>query len=961
LPKIFFGPLYLNPIALKRVFFYAVILISSAIVTSRASGQAPNISYNSATNIFTAGTPIATVTPTNTGGAVPANAYSTVTTWAGGTAGNPGRTNGNGNSARFNTPRWLSLDGSGNMYVADAANNEIRKIVVSSAAVTLLAGNSSGTAGSTNGTGTSARFDAPYAITNDGNGNSYVADFNNNQIRKIVASTKVVTLLAGSTSGNTGTTNGSGTTARFSQPAGIVYDPVINCIYIADFSNNQVRKMTIGGTVTLFAGSSTGTSGSADGTGTAARFYGPNGLTVDAAGNVYVADQNNNEIRKITPAGVVTTFAGNTGGGSTDGIGTAASFSTPSGVDLDASGNIYVTDRGNYLIRMITPTGIVTTIAGTGNSNLTNGVGAAAAFSDVRGLAIDQNSGDIYIADYSNNVIRKMIGTGYSISPDLPAGLSFNHSTGAITGTPSTTSSATTYTITGFNVLGCGSTTISIQCVRTNNWTGASNSTVWNTAGNWSAFAVPGANDDVQIGVTNYTRNRQPAISSNVAVNSITFGSAHSVTLTVNAGRTLTINTGMTVNTGASPVIKGGSSASLVSLAPSSVTNITGTGTLTLTSPLAFTLQSDATGDASIGPIAAGAITGTAAGSINVERYLQGGSAVYRAYRLLSSPVYNGTDTHGNKIYSINYLKNSIYLTATTTTGGFDNTSAANPTLYLYRENLVNPSNTTFTGGNFRGINNINSAPSYTVDIDGAGFYIPQGNGYLCFFRGDRSGTTFANETVTTYIPQSATLNTTGTLNIGNVIVKDWFTPTNSYLSYTTASPSKGYNLVGNPYACAIDWDTFQTTSLAAGGIYGPNISSTLYVLDPITHNFGSYIANSGLPGTNHASHIISSGQAFFVLAGTTATSTLTFTESAKTTSINTGSNLLMGKPVYTSNVQYLRLKMAKDKVNYDETIVQFNSKGSLNYDENMDAAYRAGFGAVSLSAMSKDKVPPGN
>jgi len=942
---------------LKRILFYVAVLITPAFIASRALGQAPNISYSSSVNIFTVGSSISALTPTNTGGAVPANTYATVSTWAGNTSGNSGRTNATGNSARFNTPRWMTLDGSGNMYVADAGNNEIRRIVVSSASVALLAGSSTGSSGTTNASGSAARFNGPYAITSDGSGNLYVADFNNNEIRKVVVSTMSTTLLAGSTSGNTGTTNGTGSSARFNQPAGIIYDPVNNYIYIADFGNNQVRRMTMGGSVTLFAGSATGASGSADGTGSGATFNGPNGIAVDASGNVYVADQNNNEIRMITPAGVVTTIAGSTTAGSADGVGTAASFSTPSGVDLDVSGNIYVTDRGNYLIRMITPAGVVTTVAGTGSSALTNGVGTAAAFSDIRGLTVDQTSGDIYIADYSNNVIRRMIGTGYTISPALPAGLSLNSATGVISGTPSATSSTTTYTITGFNVSGCNSTTITIQCVQTNNWTAASNSTAWNTAGNWSTHIVPGANDDVQIGVINYSKNKQPKISSDVTVNSIKFGSAHSVTLSINSGRTLTISSGITVNTGASPVIKGSSSTSLVNLAPGSMTNVNGTGTLTLTSPLSFTLQSDSTGDASIGPVASGAIAGTAATSINVERYLKGGSSVYRTYRLLSSPVYNGTDTHGNSVYSINYLKNSMYLTATTTTGGFDNTTAANPTLYLYRESLTNPSNSTFTGGNFRGINNINSAPSYTIDIDGSGYYIPRGNGYLCFFRGDRSSTTFANETVTNYIPQSVTLSTSGTLNQGNIAVKDWFTPTNTYLSYTSASPVKGYNLVGNPYACAIDWDTFQTTSLASGGIYGQNISSTLYVLDPVTHNFGSYIANSGLPGTNHASHIISSGQAFFVVAGTATTSTLTFTESAKTTTMNTGSNLLMGKPLNTANVQYLRLRMSKDAVNSDETIVQFSSKGSLSYNANLDAAYRQGFGSVSLSGMSKDKI----
>src|SRR5262249_32188354 len=153
-------------------------------------------------------------------------------------------------------------------------------------------------------------------------------------------------------------------------------------------------------------------------------------------------------------------------------------------------------------------------------------------------------------------------------------------------------------------------------------------------------------------------------------------------------------------------------------------------------------------------------------------------SSTYRGYRLLTSPVYASV-VSGNDVYSINYLKSSIYITATTVGKGFDNTSGANPTLYLYRENLTNPSNATFTGSNFRGINDINTAPP-TYGMDDTTYpsiNIPIGNGFLCFFRGDRSATTFANETRTSYIPQSVTMSTTGTIVIGNVAVKDWFTP----------------------------------------------------------------------------------------------------------------------------------------------------------------------------------------
>jgi hypothetical protein len=613
-----------------------------------------------------------------------------------------------------------------------------------------------------------------------------------------------------------------------------------------------------------------------------------------------------------------------------------------------------VTDSGNNLIRLITPGGVVTTVAGTGAATLTDGVGTAAAFNQSRGITVDQSSGNIYVADYSNNVIRKMIGTGYLISPSLPSGLSFDSTTGTISGTPTATSSTTTYTITAFNASGSSSTTISIGVGQTMDWKASGNSTAWATANNWSTGTVPTANDNVRIGVVNYSINKQPTISaSDVTVNSITFGSTHSVILTVSSPRTLTVNSSMTVNSGSTPTLTGTGN---IDIAAGAIVNISGTLTTTLTGKL--TLKSDATGDASIGQIASGAITGSGASTIYVERYITGGSSTYRGYRLLSSPVYAST-VSSNNVYSINYLKNSIYLTATTTngTGGFDNTSSANPTLYLYRENMT-PSYATFTGSNFRGINNINSSPSYTMDGDGSGYYIPAGNGYLCFFRGDRSKATFAQETVTTYVPQTVTLTASGTLNIGQVTVKDWFTPASSNLSYTSGSPSsvRGYNLVGNPYPSAIDWDTFQSSSTTTG-IYGSAVGATIYVLDPVSHNYGAYISgNGGIGGTNNATNIISSGQAFFVVASSTSAK-LIFNESAKTSSQNTGTNLLMGKPVNYANNQFLRFRLAKDSVNTDETVVRFNAQGNVNYVAGLDAPYKGGYGSVSLSGRSKDNV----
>jgi glucose/arabinose dehydrogenase len=200
------------------------------------------------------------------------------------------------------------------------------------------------TPGSADGTGTAAQFSTPYGVAVDASGNVYVADAGNHRIRKVSPS-GVVSTLAGSTSGFA---DGTGTAAQFNQPFGVALDGSGN-VYVADERNNKIRKITPAGVVSTLAGS---TFGFADGTGTAAQFRSPRGVAVDASGNVYVADGANNKIRKITPSGVVSTLAGSESGFA-DGTGTAAQFSGPYCVAVDASGNLYVGDTGNSRIRKI--------------------------------------------------------------------------------------------------------------------------------------------------------------------------------------------------------------------------------------------------------------------------------------------------------------------------------------------------------------------------------------------------------------------------------------------------------------------------------------------------------------------------------------------------------------------------------------------------------------------------------
>lgn len=335
----------------------------------------------------------------------PANVVSTL---AGGTP-TSGYVDGTGSAATFNGPYGVAVDSGGTLYVSDYYAYTIRKITAAGA-VTTLAGKSFAW-GNTDGTGSVARFNYPVGIAADNSGNVYVADSVNKTIRKITSG-GAVTTLAGS--GVTGYADGTGTAAQFSNPIGAAIDSSGN-IYVSDMFMYTIRKVTSGGVVTTFAGAPLTGGGTANGTGSAARFYFPAGTAVDGSGNVYVADNGNDMIRKITPGGVVTTLAGTPGDYFADGTGAAARFAAPYGVAADAAGNVYVADTGNSVIRKVTPAGVVTTIGGGVTYTSTgidiafgnnDGTGTAALFTNPHGIAVDA-AGTLYIADTDNNCIRK--------------------------------------------------------------------------------------------------------------------------------------------------------------------------------------------------------------------------------------------------------------------------------------------------------------------------------------------------------------------------------------------------------------------------------------------------------------------------------------------------------------------------------------------------------------------------
>ncbi|MNK28388.1 Serine/threonine-protein kinase PknD [compost metagenome] len=307
--------------------------------------------------------------------------------------GTPGLINGAKASARFDSPEGLAIDATGNIYIADKNNHVIRKIN-SAGTVSTFAG--TGVAGFADGAGSSAKFNSPWKVAVDGSGNVYVADRDNFKIRKITSS-GVVSTLAGSTAGYT---DGTGSAAKFMQPLDVALDPSGNVI-VADNTNHRIRKVTPSGVVTTVAGN--GTAGYANGTGIAAQFKNPSGVAVDASGNIYVADRLNYRIRKITTAGVVSSLAGNGTSGTTDAVAASAKFSDPYGITVDASGNVYVADLISSRIRKIA-SGQVTTISGSIPGDK-NGTSTVTRFNQPTDLVIDGTS-NIYVADHTNNKIR---------------------------------------------------------------------------------------------------------------------------------------------------------------------------------------------------------------------------------------------------------------------------------------------------------------------------------------------------------------------------------------------------------------------------------------------------------------------------------------------------------------------------------------------------------------------------
>ncbi len=315
-------------------------------------------------------------------------------------SGTAGYLDGTGAVAQFNIPIGLTIDSQDNLFVSEYGNNRIRKITPTGV-VTTIAG--SGISGTNDAFGVAAQFNRPWGITIDTQDNLYVADYGNHTIRKITTSGAVSTIAG--VPGTSGNTDGIGANAQFYFPAGIISDSQ-GKLYVADTSNHRIRMVeTSTGNVTTVTGSA---AGSVDGSTSDAQFNRPFGITIDGEGNLFIADTNNRTIRKITPSGTVTTLAGSsTNTGDIDGIGDNARFSTMFGITIDANNNLYIPDYGNQKIKSISPNGLVTTLAGS-TVGYVEGSGTVAQFKSPYIIAVDSDN-NLIVADTYNHRIRKIV------------------------------------------------------------------------------------------------------------------------------------------------------------------------------------------------------------------------------------------------------------------------------------------------------------------------------------------------------------------------------------------------------------------------------------------------------------------------------------------------------------------------------------------------------------------------
>ena len=313
--------------------------------------------------------------------------------------------------AELNSPHAVATDAAGNVYIADTANNVVRK-VASNGTVSTLAGNGTLGNGGDGGAATSAQLNGPQGVAVDSSGNVYIADSGNSRVRKVTAA-GTIGAYAGTGAAGFGGDDGAAASAQLNSPTGVAVDSAGN-LYIADFENSVIRKVTAAGAISTIAGVGPNEGYSGDGgPATKALLNFPESVAVDSAGNVYIADQMNCRVRMVTASGVISTIAGTGSAGySGDGGPAIGAAMTPVGIAADSAGSVYVSDGGSR-VRRFFPGGGILAIAGNGAQGYTGdgGIATSASLNAPNGLAVD-SKGDVFVADTNNNAIRELVFAG---------------------------------------------------------------------------------------------------------------------------------------------------------------------------------------------------------------------------------------------------------------------------------------------------------------------------------------------------------------------------------------------------------------------------------------------------------------------------------------------------------------------------------------------------------------------